>query len=61
MSWESIHEEKWRRVPTKPEEKIQVHKEREIRGLHRSILLDGGKCKILRKFCVVKDIEYQRE
>ena len=61
MSWESIHEEKWRRVPTKPEEKIQVHKERYIRGMHRPMLMDGGECKILRKGCIVKDIKHQRE
>ena len=27
-SWAASHEEKWGRVTTKPEEKVQVHKER---------------------------------
>ena len=31
-SWAASHEEKWRRVPTKPKDKVQVHKEREIMG-----------------------------
>ena len=48
-------------MPTKPEDKIQVHKERERRVLHELILMDGGECKILRNCCVVKYIEHQRE
>ena len=59
-SWAEIHEEKWRRVPTKPEEKIQVHKKRVIRGMHGPMLMDGGEGKKLKFFCVVKDIEHQR-
>ena len=41
-SWAEIHEEKWRRVTTKPEERVHVHKEIKIRGLHRLMLMDGG-------------------
>ena len=48
-------------MSTKPEDKIQVHKKRVKRGLHRSILMDRGKGKNLKKCCVVKDIENQRE
>ena len=59
--WAASHDEKWQCVPTKPEEKIQVHKKRERRGLHRPMLMDGEEGKILRKCCVVKDIEHQRE
>ena len=60
-SWAASHEEKWGRVTTKPEEKVQVHKERQRRGLHITILMDGGEGKILRKGCVVKGIDHQRE
>ena len=59
-SWAASHEEKWRRVPTKPEERIKVHKESEIRGLHITMLMDGGEGNILRKGYTVKDIEHQR-
>ena len=48
-------------MPTKPEETIQVNKEREIRGLDTPIIMDGDEGKTLRKGCVVKDIENQRE
>ena len=59
-SWAEIYEEKWRRVPTKLEEMVQVHKERKIRGLHRPMLMDGGEGKIRRKYCVDEGIEHQR-
>ena len=48
-------------MPTKPEENMQVHKEMERRGMHIPMLIDVGDVKILRKGCVVKDIEHQRE
>ena len=58
-SWAASYEEKWQHVPTKQEEKVQVHKERERRGMHRSMLMDGGEGNILRKRYVVKGIEHQ--
>ena len=60
-SWSESHEDEWRRVSTKPEDKIQVHTERNSRGLHRPILIDGGKGNIGRKCFVVKGIEHQGE
>ena len=48
-------------MQTKPEKKIQVNKEREIRGLDTPIIMDGDEGKTFRKGCVVKDIEYQQE
>ena len=48
-------------MPTNPEEKIQLHKEREIRVTHRPMLMDGGEGKIFRKGCDVKDIENNQE
>ena len=48
-------------MPTKPEKKIQVNKEREIRGLDTPIIMDRDEGKTFRKGCVVKDIEYQQE
>ena len=48
-------------MPENPEEKVQVHKEREIGGMHRPMLMDGGEGKILRNGFVVKGIEHQRE
>ena len=47
-------------MTTKPEDKIKVHKERENTSLHRPMLMYVGKGKILRKVCVVKDIEHQQ-
>ena len=38
--WAASHEEKWRRVTTKPKDKVQVHKERKRRGLHRPMFMD---------------------
>ena len=48
-------------MPTKKEKKVQVHKKRVIRVLHIPILMYGGKGKKLKKRCIVKDIEHQRE
>ena len=47
-------------MPTKSEETIQENKKRAKRGLHIPMVMDGGKCKKLKK-CVVEDIEHQRE
>ena len=58
-SWASIREEKWRRGPKKSEEKVQVHREGNIKGLHIPRLMDGGKGKIKKCF-VVKRIDHQR-
>ena len=41
-SWAESHEEKWWRVPTKSEEKIQENKKRVKNGLHRPMVMDGG-------------------
>ena len=60
-SWKASHEEKLWRVPTKLEDKIQVHKKRVKRGLNRPMLMDRGESKMLKKCCVVKDIEHQQE
>ena len=60
-SWAEIHEEKWRRVPTKSEEKVQVHSEENIKGMHIPNLMDGGEGKIGRKGCVVKGIKHHRD
>ena len=38
-----------------------MHKKRVRRGLHRPMLMDGGKGKKLKKCCVVKDIDHQWE
>ena len=59
-SWKASHEEKLWRVPTKLEDKIQVHAKRSRRGLHRPMLMDGGEGKKLKK-CVVEDIEQQQD
>ena len=45
----------------KTRREIQVHNNKVIRGLHRPMLLDGCEGKMLKKCCVVKDIEHQRE
>ena len=47
-SGEASHEEKCRRVPTKPKEKIQVHKKRVRRGLNIPMVTDGGEGKKLK-------------
>ena len=47
-SWAASHEEKWRSLPTKSEYKIQVHKMRVRRGLHRPMLMYGGKGKMVK-------------
>ena len=47
-------------MPTKLEDKIQMHAKRARRGLHRPMLMDGGEGKMLKN-CVVKDIEHQQE
>ena len=59
--WAAIHEEKWRRVPTKSEDKIQEYKKMVKKFLHILMVMDGGKGKKLKKCCVVEDIEHQRE
>ena len=59
--WVASHEEKWWRVPNKPEQKIKLQKERKKSSLHIPMLIDGVEGKILSKCCVVKDIEHQRE
>ena len=45
-------------MSTKSEEKIQVHRKRVGRGLHKPMLIDGGEVKKLKKI-VVKYIEHQ--
>ena len=35
-------------MPKKTEEKIQVHKKRVIRGIHKPMLIDGGKGKKMK-------------
>ena len=47
-------------MSTKSEEKIQVHRNRVGRGLHKPMLIDGVEVKKLKKI-VVKDIEHQQE
>ena len=53
-SWAASHEEKWWCVPTKPEEKIQVHKKRVRKGLHRPMLMDGDKGKKLKNVVLLR-------
>ena len=61
ISWAANHEYKWRRVRKKSEDKMQVHTERNIRGIYIPMLMDGGEGNIRIKGCVVKGIEHQRE
>ena len=41
-------------MPTKPEDKIQVHKKRVRRGLHIPMVIDGGKVKKLKFFVLLR-------
>ena len=50
-SWAESHEEKWRRVPKKPKEKIQENKKTMKKGLHRPRIMDGGEGKKLFFLC----------
>ena len=59
--WAASHEKKRRRVTTKQKEKVQVNEEINSRGLHRTMLMDGGEGKIGIKCCDVMGIEHQRE
>ena len=59
--WAASHAEKWRHVPTKPEEKIPMHQEGKTRSLHRPRLMGGGEGNIGRKVRVVKSIEHKRD
>ena len=44
----------------KPEEKIEVNRKKLRMGLHKPLLMEGGKFKKYKKCCVVKDIEHPR-
>ena len=60
-SREARHEEKWRHVPTKSEEKIPVYCEVNTRILHILSLMDIFEDNIGSKGCVVNGIEHNWE
>ena len=59
--WAASHEDKWRCVTTKSEEKIQENKNRVGMGLHREMIMDGGEGKKFKNCCVVENIEPQKK
>ena len=48
-------------MPSTLEEKVQLHKEMKIRGMHIPMLMDEDEGKTGRTFSVVRIIEDQRE
>ena len=59
-SWAAIQEEKWRRVPKQLEEKIQKNKKTVKKGLHRPMIMDGGKGKKLIFFVLLRILNIRK-
>ena len=53
-SWAEIHEEKWRRVPTKSKYNIQENNKTLKRVLHRPMIMYGGKGKKFKNVVLLR-------
>ena len=48
-------------MPTKSKDNIQENKNTAKKGLHRPMIMDGGKGKKFEKYCDIEDIEHQQK